>query len=140
MQEMVDARKDADNVEERYDLFSGLLDAAQDEPGSEATLDDDELIGRYPPSGSLGILRRNLTFPPGNMFIFLFAGHEVGSLPSSSNVAPIQFSTDYSAYTMLLICLVGSVSCRTRVSTSTHKRGYVQFEWNACAFLESQFV
>jgi hypothetical protein len=48
MLEMVKARKDADKVEERYDLFSGFLDAAQDEPGSEeAALSDDELIGWY---------------------------------------------------------------------------------------------
>jgi len=56
MLEMVEARKDVDKVEERYDLLSGLLDAAQDEPGSEAALSDDELIG--------------------NTFIFLLAGHE----------------------------------------------------------------
>ncbi|KAN0113944.1 Cytochrome P450 [Russula decolorans] len=67
MLEMVEARRDADKLEERYDLFSGLLDAAQDEPGNDAALSDDELIG--------------------NMFIFLFAGHEVGSLPSSSDAA-----------------------------------------------------
>jgi hypothetical protein len=47
MLEMVEARKDADQVEIRYDLFSGLLDAAQDDPGSEAALSDDELIGWY---------------------------------------------------------------------------------------------
>jgi hypothetical protein len=47
MLDMVEARKDADKVEKRYDLFSGLLDAAQDEPGSEAALSDDELIGWY---------------------------------------------------------------------------------------------
>jgi hypothetical protein len=46
--EMVEARKDADKVEERYDLFSGLLDATQDEPGSEAALSNDQLIGWYP--------------------------------------------------------------------------------------------
>ena len=45
MLEMVEARKDADKVEERYDLFSGLLDATQDGLGSEASLSDDELIG-----------------------------------------------------------------------------------------------
>ncbi|KAH9998676.1 cytochrome P450 [Russula vinacea] len=55
MAEMVEARKTSDKVEQRYDLFSGLLDAAQDEQGS-AALGDDELIG--------------------NMFIFLLAGHE----------------------------------------------------------------
>jgi hypothetical protein len=47
MQEMVEARKDAEKVEEHYDLFSGLLDAAQDVSGSEAALYDDELIGWY---------------------------------------------------------------------------------------------
>jgi len=72
MLEMVEARKDADKVEERYDLFSGLLDAAQDEPGSEAALSDDELIGWYPPSGSLGIPRRSLTFPPRKHVYFSF--------------------------------------------------------------------
>jgi hypothetical protein len=72
MLEMVKARKDADKVEERYDLFSGLLDAAQDEPGSEAALSDDELIGWYPPSGSLGILRTSLTFPPRKHVYFSF--------------------------------------------------------------------
>ena len=137
MLEMVKARKDADKVEERYDLFSGLLDATQDEPGSEAALSDDELIGWYPPSGSSGILEEVSPFVPGNMFLFLFAGHEVGSLPSFSNVAPIRFSTDYGTYAMLLICLAGSVSCRTRASISTHKRGYVELERNACWFLES---
>jgi hypothetical protein len=45
MLEMVDARKNTDKVEERYDLFSGLLDAARDEPDSEAALTDEELIG-----------------------------------------------------------------------------------------------
>jgi hypothetical protein len=47
MVEMVEARKNLDKVEQRYDLFSGLLDAAQDESGSEAALGDDELIGGY---------------------------------------------------------------------------------------------
>jgi hypothetical protein len=47
MVEMVEARRNADKVEERYDLFSGLLDAAQDDPGSRAALSDDELIGGY---------------------------------------------------------------------------------------------
>ncbi|KAI0279039.1 cytochrome P450 [Russula aff. rugulosa BPL654] len=56
MLEMVEARRNGDKVEERYDLFSGLLDAEQDESGNGAGLSDDELIG--------------------NMFVFLFAGHE----------------------------------------------------------------
>jgi len=86
MLEMVEARKDADNVEERYDLFSGLLDAAQDESGSEAALTDDELIGWYSLSDHSAFIEVVLPLFLGNMFIFLLAGHEVGSFPSSSSV------------------------------------------------------
>ncbi len=45
MLEMVEARRNADKVEERHDLFSGLLDAARDETDSRAALTDEELIG-----------------------------------------------------------------------------------------------
>jgi hypothetical protein len=91
MLEMVEARKDADKVEEHYDLFSGLLDAAQDESGSEAALSNDELIGWYSLSDHSAFIE--VVLPPltGNMFIFLLAGHEVGSFPSSSRAVPIQF-------------------------------------------------
>jgi hypothetical protein len=47
MVEMVEARKNGDKVEQRYDLFSGLLDAAQDELDHGAALSDDELIGGH---------------------------------------------------------------------------------------------
>ena len=47
MLEMVEARRNAEKVEERHDLFSGLLDAAQGELNSEATLSDEELVGGY---------------------------------------------------------------------------------------------
>ena len=47
MLEMVEARRDGDKVEERYDLFSGLLDATQDETGSEMALSNEELFGGY---------------------------------------------------------------------------------------------
>jgi hypothetical protein len=53
MLEMVDARRSADKVEQRYDLFSGLLDAAQNETGSEAALTDEELIGGHSTPRSL---------------------------------------------------------------------------------------
>ena len=91
MLEMVEARKDAAKVEERYDLFSGLLDAAQDEPGTEVALSDDELIGWYSLSDHSSFIA--VVLPPilGNMFIFLLGGHEVGPFPSSSHVVPIQF-------------------------------------------------
>ena len=45
MLEMVEARRVGDKVEERYDLFSGLLDATQDETGNETALNNDELFG-----------------------------------------------------------------------------------------------
>jgi hypothetical protein len=65
MVEMVEARRNGDNVEERYDLFSGLLDAAQAEQGSESAISDEEVIGEYSTSGSLsfGILGKCLTRP-----------------------------------------------------------------------------
>ncbi len=53
---MVEARRNADKVEERYDLFSGLLDAAQNEPDAEAMLSDEELIGGYSNSQSFSII------------------------------------------------------------------------------------
>ena len=56
MVEMVEAREKGDKVEQRYDLFSGLLDAAQDAQGSEAALEDDELIGAYLSLRLFGIL------------------------------------------------------------------------------------
>jgi hypothetical protein len=61
MVEMVEARKHGDKVEQRYDLFSGLLDAAQDAIGSEAALDDDELMGEYLTLQSFGIIGKRHT-------------------------------------------------------------------------------
>jgi hypothetical protein len=82
MVEMVEARRNADKVEQRHDLFSGLLDAAEEEQGGEAALSDEELIGRFSGSQSFGIPGKRPTFFLGNMFIFLLAGHEVRSSPS----------------------------------------------------------
>ena len=47
--EMVEARRNGDKVEERYDLFSGLLllDAARDEPDNGGGLSNEELFGWY---------------------------------------------------------------------------------------------
>ena len=63
MQEMVEARRNGDKVEERYDLFSGLLDAAQDESNNGGGLSDEELIGWYQTLQSSGILKKRL-YPP----------------------------------------------------------------------------
>ena len=64
MMEMVDARRNGDKVEQRHDLFSGLLDAAQDDQGSGAAISDEELMGRYSTSRSFGILGKRLICPP----------------------------------------------------------------------------
>jgi hypothetical protein len=79
MLEMVEARRRVYKVEERYDLFSGLLDAAEDEMGGKAALSDDELMGWYSLSDHSAFIQ--VVLPPllGNMFIFLLAGHEVRS-------------------------------------------------------------
>jgi hypothetical protein len=47
MLEMVEARRNVDKAEQRYGLFSGLLDAAQNKTGTEEALTDEELIGGY---------------------------------------------------------------------------------------------
>ena len=80
MAEMVETRRNADRVE-RYDLFSGLLDAAQDEQGGERALSNEELIGGYIRRRDRSHFRKVSHPSPGNMFIFLFAGHEVRSFP-----------------------------------------------------------
>ncbi|OCH86802.1 cytochrome P450 [Obba rivulosa] len=56
MHGMVRARKQSEKKEERYDLFSSLLDANEDESDGKTKLSDEELVG--------------------NIFIFLIAGHE----------------------------------------------------------------
>ncbi|OBZ67844.1 hypothetical protein A0H81_12320 [Grifola frondosa] len=61
--EMVQARKTAEKKEERYDLFSSLLDANEEESEGQMKLSDSELVG--------------------NIFIFLIAGHEVGNYYTS---------------------------------------------------------
>jgi cytochrome P450 len=58
MLEMVEARRNADK-EQRHDLFSGLLEAADD---GEA-LNDEELLGGSLTSRSFGVLGKRLTRP-----------------------------------------------------------------------------
>jgi len=48
MLEMVEARMTSGEAEQRYDLFSGLLDASRDELNKDAALSDEELIGKHP--------------------------------------------------------------------------------------------
>ena len=70
MLEMVEARKNADKVEERYDLFSGLLDAARDEPDSEVALTDEELFGGISTSPSFSIVEeRPICLPRKHVYV-----------------------------------------------------------------------
>jgi hypothetical protein len=45
MVEMVDARRNAETKEEHYDLFSGLLDAAEGDLDGAIAITEQELIG-----------------------------------------------------------------------------------------------
>jgi len=58
MLEMVEARGHANKVEQRHDLFNGLLDAVQDEldTGTGAAINEEELIGEYSMSHRLHYL------------------------------------------------------------------------------------
>ncbi|CAL1699322.1 unnamed protein product [Somion occarium] len=56
MMDMINARRSSEKKEERYDLFSSLLDASEGNFDGESKLTDRELLG--------------------NIFIFLIAGHE----------------------------------------------------------------
>jgi len=47
MLEMVEVRRSSGEAEQRYDLFSGLLDASHAELDKDAALNDEELIGKY---------------------------------------------------------------------------------------------
>jgi len=47
MLEMVEARRTSSEAEQRYDLFSGLLDASQEELDDGGVLSDEELMGKH---------------------------------------------------------------------------------------------
>jgi hypothetical protein len=46
MLEMVEARRKADKTDQHHDLFSGLLDAAEEESDNIVALNDQELLGK----------------------------------------------------------------------------------------------
>ena len=48
MMDMIRERRQSEKKEERYDLFSSLLDASEEELGGSAKLTDRELMGRCP--------------------------------------------------------------------------------------------
>lgn len=57
MLEMIRERRGSEKKEERFDLFSSLLDASADGDGDEANLSASELIGIY----LAGAIRLSLT-------------------------------------------------------------------------------
>ena len=57
MLEMVETRRNSDDVEQRHDLLHGLLDAAQNELDDGVALSDEELIGGYSMSHRLNFWR-----------------------------------------------------------------------------------
>ena len=78
MVELVDARRNTETKEEHFDLLSGLLDAAQGDLDGTAAITEQELIGKTVTATTISLIKTSLTIP-GNMFIFLLAGHEVGT-------------------------------------------------------------
>ena len=50
MMEMIRERRNSEKKEERYDLFSSLLDASDDTSDGEVALTDSELVGSSKPS------------------------------------------------------------------------------------------
>lgn len=73
MFEMIEGRRKAEKKEERSDLFSSLLDAADED--SEDKITDRELVGEL--LWDLALCPLIALVYAGNIFIFLLAGHEV---------------------------------------------------------------
>ena len=77
MLEMIRNRQTGERKGERYDLFSSLLDANDEEDGGGGIkLTDQELLGKFYISSRLHATQLKPFFQ-GNVFIFLVAGHEV---------------------------------------------------------------
>ena len=106
MLEMIEARGQANKVEQRHDLFNGLLDAVQDELDTGGTISEEELIGEYSMSHHLDFFGNVASAIPGNMFIFLLAGHEVGSpySPLRSDSKPLPYRLQHIRYASHLPC------------------------------------
>ena len=100
MVEMVEARRNGDKVEERHDLFSGLLDAAQDEPDIGAGLSDEELIGWYSTLQLFIILEKHLTFPPRKHVHLSYCRTRGWIFPVLHAVSPQSISPQTTAHTL----------------------------------------
>jgi len=102
MLEMVEARRTSGEAEQRYDLFSGLLDASQQGLDDGGVLSDEELIGEHSNVVPLRIPQLRLTcrLQLGNTFIFLIAGHEVGLFFCSGRMVVGAISPQTTAHTL----------------------------------------
>ena len=75
MLEMIEQRRRSPEKVERYDLFSSLLDANEEDFDGEPKLTDRDLLGKLTiPATRPENSRSELFVAPGNIFIFLLAG------------------------------------------------------------------
>lgn len=157
--EMVEARRKAEKKEERYDLFSSLLDASDDQQDGGAKLTDRELLGWFLVYDSITIL---IDCAIGNIFIFLLAGQFVIIKLSIKNLrlnclfvtgheacialslwlipAGLFFVTkDYCAYSLLHLCTTRVSSRRTRNSISAYQKRAQRWQRAGMYFLSVDF-
>lgn len=113
MKELILQRRNSTVTEDRFDLFSGLLEAA-DDPTDQLT--DEELIGT---DLLVSVVAASLTHS-GNVFIFLIAGHEVRSPSSRSPEQDLPRSTDDCTHAGVYFWPSGSLSERAGETLSAH--------------------
>jgi hypothetical protein len=70
MLEMVETRRASADIEDRHDLFSGLLKESQDELDNGAALSDEELIGKHSNVAPFLSLKHPITLDPRKRIYF----------------------------------------------------------------------
>lgn len=113
MKEMIQQRRNSLEKGETFDLFSGLLESA-DDPADQLT--DEELIGT-PLSDSLSGPHLIIS---GNVFIFLVAGHEVRGDICTSGFG-LDFISDNGPYPSLHFRAARAVPRRAGEAISAHQ-------------------
>jgi hypothetical protein len=96
MFDMIEQRRSTDTKEQRWDLFSALLDATED--GEAEKLTDRELLGML--LALCGDLASIIVL--GNIFVLLLAGHEVSLLHLINGVNNAT-AVDHCSYAMLYV-------------------------------------
>ena len=110
MLEMVEARRTSSEAEQRYDLFSGLLDASQEELDDGGVLSDEELIGEHSSVALLRIPQLRLTCPPRKYVYLPYCWTRGRTILTLAAWWPKHFPTDHGPYTLFHIWLVGALS------------------------------